>query len=68
MCSGFGLVDEVDTDEVHPLYDLLDTLGTLLHSYERAHHSPPDVLGREMLRYFMEEHGLAQSDLSEIGS
>ena len=34
----------------------------------RAHDSLPDVLGREMLLFFMEEHGLAQSDLSEIGS
>ena len=62
------LVDEVGTDEAHPLYDLLDTLGTLLHSYEEAHYTLPDVSGREMLRFFMEEHGLAQSDLPEIGS
>jgi len=28
------LLDEVGTDEQHPLYTLLDTLGTLLHAYE----------------------------------
>ena len=28
------LLDEVGTDETHPLYDLLDTLGTVLHSYQ----------------------------------
>ena len=61
-------VGEVGTDEAHPLYDLLDTLGTLLHSYEEAHYSLPDISGREMLRFFMEEHGLAQSDLPEIDS
>jgi len=28
----------------------------------------PKVRGAEMLRFLMEEHGLAQSDLPEIGS
>ena len=36
MCSGSGLVDEVGADEAHPLYDLLATLETLLHSYKSA--------------------------------
>ncbi len=62
------LIDEVGMDETHPLYDLLDTLGTVLHSYEEVHYKIPDVSGREMLRYFMEEHDLTQSDLPEVGS
>lgn len=31
------LLDEVGTNEQHPLYTLLDTLDTLLHAYEEYH-------------------------------
>ena len=63
-----GLIDEVGTDESHPLYNLLDTLGTLVHAYEQRHHPMPECSGVEMLRFFMDEHGLVQSGLPEIGS
>ena len=63
-----ALLDEVGMDEVHPLYELLDTLGNVLYSYEEACYKIPDVSGREMLRFFMEEHGLTQLDLPEVGS
>lgn len=62
------LVDEIGDNRRHPLYGLLDTLGTLLHSYEEMHHPLPHVEGGEMLRYLMEEHGLRQADLPEVGS
>lgn len=68
------LLDEIGTNDCfaqrneHPLYSLLDTLGTLVHAYEEKHYVMPEVSGGEMLRYFMEEHGLRQSDLSEVGS
>ena len=32
------LIDEVGVDEQHPLYDLLDTLGTVIHAYEEKYH------------------------------
>lgn len=63
-----SLLDEVGTNERHPLYGLLDTLGTLVHAYEEKHFSEPEASGPEMLRFFMEEHGLRQSDLPELGS
>lgn len=62
------LIDEVGSNEKHPLYDLLDTLGTVLHAYEEKNIKLAHVSGREMLRYFMAEHQLTQSDLAEIGS
>jgi HTH-type transcriptional regulator/antitoxin HigA len=62
------LLDEVGTDEQHPLYTLLDTLGTLIHAYEEEHHPIPECSGADVLRFLMEEHGLTQSDLPEIGS
>lgn len=62
------LLDEIGTDERHPLYGLLDTLGTLVHAYEEQHHPMPDCSGADILRFLMEEHSLTQSDLPEIGS
>src|SRR3990172_4127247 len=63
-----ALLDEIGDNERHPLYGLLDTLGTLIHVYEEKHHPVPDCTGADMLRFFMEEHGLSQSDLLEIRS
>jgi len=62
------LLDEVGTNERHPLYGLLDTLGSLIPVYEEEHLKEPELSGTEMLCYFMEEHGLRQSDLPEVGS
>ena len=62
------LIDEIGTDEAHPLYELLDTLGTLIHAYEERYHAIPDCSGREMLGFFMEEYGLTQASFPEIGS
>ncbi len=63
-----SLLDEIGANEHHPLYELLDTLGTLIHAYEEKHHAIPESSGADMLRFFMEEHDLTQSDLSEVGS
>ena len=62
------LLDEIGDIEKHPLYSLLDTLGTLIHMYEEEHYPIPDITGAEVLRFLMEEHGLTQSDLPEVGS
>ena len=62
------LVDEVGVDEQHPLYDLLDTLGTIIHAYEEGHHAISECDAVEMLQYFMEEHELGIADLPEIGN
>lgn len=63
-----ALVDEIGDDERHPLYGLLDTLGTVIHAYEEMHHPMPSVKSSSMLRFLMEEHGLKQSELPDIGS
>lgn len=62
------LIDEVGTDVNHPLYGLLDTLGTVVRAYEEEQVAIPEVTGAEILRFLMEEHGLTQSDLPEVGS
>lgn len=63
-----ALLDEIGDNEKHPLYGLLDTLGSLISLYEEEHYPIPEATGVEVLRFLMDEHGLAQSDLPEIGS
>src|SRR5690242_8641046 len=62
------LLDEIGTDEKHPLYSLLDTLATLIHAYEEENYPIPTSSGADVLRFLMEEHGLTQSDVPEVGS
>ncbi len=33
-----ALIDEVGDNEGHPLYELLDTLGAVIHAYEEKHY------------------------------
>ena len=63
-----GLIDIIGTNAQHPLYELMDTLGTLIHAYEEKHQTIPKCSGVEVLNFLMEEHGLTQSDLPELGS
>jgi len=63
-----GLIDEIGTNEQHPLYHLLDTLGTLIEVYEKDHHPIPDCSGSDVLAYLMAEHGLSSADLPEVGT
>jgi len=62
------LIDAVNDDESHPLYDLLDTLGVLIHSYEERYYPTPEVTGIDVLKFLMDEHNLETSDLPELGN
>ena len=62
-----SLLQEIGDNERHPLYGLLDTLGTLIHAYEEEHMPIPEASGPEVLEYLMEEHGLGPEDLTELG-
>ena len=64
----YGHIDEVGTDERHPLYSLLDTLGVLVHAWEEQHYPMDAAPGKDVLRYLQDEHGLTQSELPEVGS
>jgi len=63
-----ALMDDVGTDEEHPLYELLDTLGAVIHAYEEKHYPMPECSGVDMLRFLMEEHGLTPSDFVDLGT
>jgi HTH-type transcriptional regulator / antitoxin HigA len=62
------LLDLVGTNEAHPLYGLLDTLGTVLRSYEEAQIPMPRCSNVDVLQFLMEEHRITASDLPELGS
>jgi HTH-type transcriptional regulator/antitoxin HigA len=61
-------VDEIGDNPKDPRYRLIETLSVLIEAYDREHHSLPEASGIEVLRFLMEEHGLTQKDLPEIGS
>ena len=61
------LLDLVGDNESHPLYELLDTLGTLIHAYEETHYPAPAVTGIDVLRYLCSEHELTPKDFPELG-
>jgi HTH-type transcriptional regulator / antitoxin HigA len=63
-----ALVDEVGDHPKDPRYRSIETLSVLIEAYDREHHSLPDVSGVDVIRFLMEQHGLTQSDLPEIGS
>ncbi len=63
-----ALIDEVGDNEEHPLYELLDTLGAVIHTYEEKQYPMPECSGVEMLQFLMEAHQLEPSDLPEIGA
>lgn len=62
------VISEIGRKQNHPLYGLMDILEMRLREYDDANNPIPDVRGVEMLVFLMEQHGLKQKDLSEIGS
>lgn len=62
------LMDAGVADEDHPLADLLALLGELVSTYENARLSQEKTTPADVLRFLMEQHGLSQSALPEVGS
>ena len=62
------LIDEVGNNEKHPLASLMETIGSLIETYESRYINEIEGNPTDTLKALMEEHGLRQSDLSEIGS
>ena len=61
------LIDVVGEDENHPLASLMETLGTLIETYENSHLPEPMGAPIESLQEFMADHGLRGKDMSELG-
>lgn len=63
-----ALLDETQGNENHPAMGLVDIVGDLIEDYEEKHHPLPEATGVQALRFLMEQYGLKQNDLPEIGS
>ena len=63
-----SLIDEVGNNENHPLTSLMETIGTLIETYESQYINEIEGNSIDALNALIEEHGLKQLDLSEIGS
>lgn len=63
------LVDAAEGDDVSPLWALVSLAGDRVRAYEAREHPWPDnATPAQVLALLMEEHGLRQCDLPEIGS
>lgn len=62
------LLDAGGANENHPLALVVHQLGEAIAAYEDIHHPLPVLPPNEMLRYLMEERGIKQGDLPEVGS
>ena len=63
-----ALLNEVAGDERHPAMGLVDIVGDLIEKYEAEHHPLTPTTGTHALKFLMDQHGLKQGDLAEVGS
>lgn len=62
------LLDGGAADERHGLAGLAGTMGQLIADYEARVGGRASISGADALRFLMQQHGLRQSDLPELGS
>ncbi len=62
------IIDSIGNDGSGPAADLAETLGIFIDRYEARHVRMPEATPSDILQLLMEQHGLVQSDLPEVGS
>jgi HTH-type transcriptional regulator/antitoxin HigA len=63
-----ALSDDGAARRNHPHHGLFLLVLDLIGQYEAARAPLPEVRGTDVLRFLMQQHGLRQGDLPEIGS
>lgn len=63
-----AVLDAIGDAEHHPLADLAETISVFVERYEQEHFAQANAQPVDVLRFLMDQHGLRQSDLREIGS
>jgi HTH-type transcriptional regulator / antitoxin HigA len=63
-----GLLALSGGNEAHPAMGLVDIVGDLIADYEASNNPLPETTGLQALQFLMDQHGLKQTDLPEIGS
>ena len=60
--------DTFGGDDSHPIFGLVAIVGDRISEYETRQHPWPDTSSpQEIVSWLMDEHGLEQKDLPEIG-
>lgn len=59
---------EGETDPSDEVLELFNTVGEHLRAYEQQKVQVLNVSGSELLHFLMQQHGLKQSDVPEVGS
>ena len=62
------LSDVIGSSKKHSLLNLFELTSELIRAYDLEHFDVPDTKPWELLSFLMEEHGLKQSDLPELGN
>jgi len=62
-----SIAESLPDHENEPLWGLVEIITDQINGYEARHYPSAEVSGADMLRFLMEQHGLRQSDLAEIG-
>jgi len=62
------LSDVIGSSKKHPLLNLFELTSELIRAYDLERFDVPDTKPWELLSFLMEEHGLKQSDLPELGN
>lgn len=55
-------------DDLHPIFSLVAVVADRIREYEARVHPWPELAPHALLRELMNEHGLTQAELPEIGS
>jgi HTH-type transcriptional regulator/antitoxin HigA len=62
------LSDVIGSSKKHPLLNLFELTSELIRTYDLEHFDVLDAKPQELLSFLMEQHGLKQSDLPEVGN
>lgn len=62
------ILEIVGDNEDHPLASLAVELGDVIEAYDEAMRPMPEASHADVLRHLMEEHGIKQSELPEVGA
>jgi len=62
------LLDAGAMEDGHPQHSLFMMLSDLIYAYDQRHDPIPNVQGVQVLRFLMDQHGLKQTQIPEIGA
>lgn len=62
------MAEQLPDEHQHPMWALVHLVADRLQEYEQRVHPWPELSANELLRYLMDEHGLTQKDLPELGT